>query len=158
MVRVDLNTKGSTNFEKALNMNPVLKRLYDELYNQLWNESNIHEIEKEKIRLYLANINGCSTCMSLTYVNNIKLNDQITEAMMAKDFSGFSEFDLLLFSFVKKYRSNPREISDNDILSLKEYFNDRELIELMALINLFDGFHKMIVSLDLYDFCTLGGK
>jgi hypothetical protein len=29
-------------------------------------------------------------------------------------------------------------------------------MKLLALINLFEGYHKIIVSLDLYDFCSLG--
>ncbi|MDZ5473617.1 hypothetical protein SM124_18025 [Bacillus sp. 31A1R] len=155
MARIQLTTEGTTNFEKALNYNPILKKYYDELYEHLWNNTSICKEEKEKVRLYLANKNGCATCMSLSYIENSELNEKITHSMKMGDFTLFSKKEQLLFAFIDKYKHSPREVNSLDIEALNQYYDEKELVELLAIINLFDGFQKIIVSLDLYDFCSL---
>jgi alkylhydroperoxidase family enzyme len=154
MPRIQLTENGTSNFEKALNHVPLLKKLYDDLYELLWEEEELNKEAKEKIRLYLANVNGCATCMSLSYVNRSDWNELMMRAFQAGDFSAFTHFDQVLFAFIEKYRINPRSVEERDISSLKTYFSDAGIVKLMAIIHLFDGFHKMIVSLDLYDVCS----
>jgi alkylhydroperoxidase family enzyme len=153
MPRITLPEREGTNLEKALSKVPTLKSLYDELYHFLWNDRLLSKEIKEKIRLYLAHINGCMTCMSLSYIENEELNVQIAEAIRNNDFSHFSPPEQKLFSFIEQYRISPRSITDQDVEELRHYFTDNQLIHILGLINLFDGFHKIIVSLDLYDFC-----
>lgn len=152
MARVLLANEEGTNFEKALNLIPHVKRLYDELYDTLWNSDIVEKETKEKIRLYLAGVNGCETCMSMSYVGDKTLNQKV---LREKELE---EKDRLLFRFIDVYRVRPRELTDADMDQLKKFYSDTQLLELLAVINLFDQFHKMIVSLDLYDFCSLQGK
>lgn len=152
MARVLLANEEGTNFEKALNLIPHVKRLYDELYDTLWNSDIVEKETKEKIRLYLAGVNGCETCMSMSYVGDKTLNQKV---LREKELE---EKDRLLFRFIDVYRVRPRELTDADMNQLKKFYSDTQLLELLAVINLFDQFHKMIVSLDLYDFCSLQGK
>jgi alkylhydroperoxidase family enzyme len=63
-----------------------------------------------------------------------------------------------MFSFITKYRWDPKGITDEETAWLGMHFTETQIIKLLALTNLFDGFHKMIVSLDLYDFCSIGGR
>jgi alkylhydroperoxidase family enzyme len=154
MPRITLPEREGTNLEKALSKAPTLKSLYDELYHFLWNDRLLSKEIKEKIRLYLAHINGCMTCMSLSYIENEELNTQIAEAIRNNDFSHFSMLEQKLFSFIEQYRLSPRSITDQDVEELRHHFTDDQLIHILGLINLFDGFHKIIVSLDLYDFCS----
>ncbi len=152
MARVLLANEEGTNFEKALNLIPHVKRLYDELYDMLWNSDIVEKETKEKIRLYLAGVNGCETCMSMSYVGDKTLNQKV---LREKELE---EKDRLLFRFIDVYRVRPRELTDAEMNQLKKFYSDTQLLELLAVINLFDQFHKMIVSLDLYDFCSLQGK
>ncbi|MED3914934.1 alkylhydroperoxidase family enzyme [Priestia megaterium] len=152
MARVLLANEEGTNFEKALNLIPHVKRLYDELYDTLWNSDIVEKETKEKIRLYLAGVNGCETCMSMSYVGDEMLNQKV---LREKELE---EKDRLLFRFIDVYRVRPRELTDADMNQLKKFYSDTQLLELLAVINLFDQFHKMIVSLDLYDFCSSQGK
>jgi exopolyphosphatase/pppGpp-phosphohydrolase len=157
MPRIKLDEKqGETNFQKALAYVPEVAALYDALYEQLWNEEEISLDVKEKVRLYLANKNGCATCMSLSYTGGMEHNEAIAYAVEHSDFSGFADWDRKLFIFLETYRSNPRLLKDSDLEWLKIYYEEKEIMKLLAFINLFDGYHKMIVSLDLYDFCSLG--
>ncbi|MED4794358.1 hypothetical protein P9683_05125 [Priestia megaterium] len=152
MARVLLANEEGTNFEKALNLIPHVKRLYDELYDTLWNSDIVEKETKEKIRLYLAGVNGCETCMSMSCVGDETLNQKV---LREKELE---EKDRLLFRFIDVYRVRPRELTDANMNQLKKFYSDTQLLELLAVINLFDQFHKMIVSLDLYDFCSLQGK
>ncbi|WP_374988378.1 hypothetical protein Q5794_20045 [Priestia megaterium] len=152
MARVLLANEEGTNFEKALNLILHVKRLYYELYDTLWNSDIVEKETKEKIRLYLAGVNGCETCMSMSYVGDETLNQKV---LREKELE---EKDRLLFRFIDVYRVRPRELTDADMNQLKKFYSDTQLLELLAVINLFDQFHKMIVSLDLYDFCSLQGK
>jgi len=152
MARVLLANEEGTNFEKALNLIPHVKRLYDELYDTLWNSDIVEKETKEKIRLYLAGVNGCETCMSMSYVGDKTLNQKV---LREKELE---EKDRLLFRFIDVYRVSPRDLTDADMNQLKKFYSDTQLLELLAVINLFDQFHKLIVSLDLYDFCSLQGK
>lgn len=156
MPRILLETSGNTNLEKALNYVPTIKKLYDDAYVFLWNEPLIEAELKEKIRLYLANINGCATCMSLSYVSESKWNEPIKQAVQNKDFSNFSKFDQKLFHLIDLYRQNPREVTEEEIKWLQNFYTNEGIMTLLAFINMFDNYHKMIVSLDLYDFCKLG--
>lgn len=152
MARVLLINEEGTNFEKALNLIPHVKRLYDELYDKLWNSDIVKRETKEKIRLYLAGVNGCETCMSMSYVGDKTLNQKVLRE------EEIEEKDRLLFRFIDVYRVSPRDLTDADMNQLKKFYSDTQLLELLAVINLFDQFHKLIVSLDLYDFCSLQGK
>ena len=152
MARVLLANEEGTNFEKALNLIPQVKRLYDELYDTLWNSDIVEKETKEKIRLYLAGVNGCETCMSMSYVGDKTLNQKV---LREKELE---EKDRLLFRFIDVYRVRPRDLTDADMDQLKKFYSDTQLLELLAVINLFDQFHKLIVSLDLYDFCSLQRK
>jgi alkylhydroperoxidase family enzyme len=157
MPRIKLNeNQGETNFQKALAYVPEVAALYNALYERLWNEEGITMGVKEKVRLYLANKNGCATCMSLSYTGEMEQNEAIAYAVEHNDFSGFADWDRKLFVFLDTYRSNPRLLKDSDLEWLKNTYDEKEIMKLLALINLFDGYHKMIVSLDLYDFCSLG--
>jgi alkylhydroperoxidase family enzyme len=156
MPRIALPEREGTNLEKALSKTPTLKSLYDELYHFLWNDGLLSKEIKEKIRVYLAHINGCMTCMSLSYIGNEGLNIQIAKAIRNNDFSHFSSPEQKLFSFIEQYRVSPRSITDQNVEELRHHFTDDQLIHILGLINLFDGFHKIIVSLDLYDFCSRG--
>ncbi|TYR81294.1 hypothetical protein FZC66_05385 [Priestia megaterium] len=150
MARVLLGDEQGTNFEKALSYIPHVKKLYDELYETLWNSQQLDQITKEKIRVYLASVNGCETCLSMSYVSGGEVNQMILEKK-----STLSSKDVQLFSFIKAYREAPRTLTDEDFVEMKKTYTDVQLMELLAVINLFDGFHKMIVSLDLYDFCRM---
>lgn len=152
MARVLLANEEGTNFEKALNLIPHVKRLYDELYDKLWNSDIVKRETKEKIRLYLAGVNGCETCLSMSYVGDKTLNQKVLRE------EEIEEKDRLLFRFIDVYRVSPRDLTDADMNQLKKFYSDTQLLELLAVINLFDQFHKLIVSLDLYDFCSLQGK
>ena len=152
MARVLLANEEGTNFEKALKLIPHVKSLYYELYDTLWNSDIVEKETKEKIRLYLAGVNGCETCMSMSYVSDETLNQKV---LREKELE---EKDRLLFRFIDVYRVRPRELTDADMNQLKKFYSDIQLLELLAVINLFDQFHKMIVSLDLYDFCSLQRK
>ncbi|NHM33523.1 hypothetical protein [Neobacillus terrae] len=158
MPRIFLPEKEMSNFDTALSLVPEIKDLYDRLYHFLWEEVDLPKDVKEKVRLLLANINGCQTCMSLSYTGDPVWNGPIKRAVNSSDYSGFMEFDRKLFSFITKYRWDPKEITDEETAWLGMHFTETQIIKLLALINLFDGFHKMIVSLDLYDFCSIGGS
>ncbi|MED3930207.1 hypothetical protein ABEY43_05015 [Priestia megaterium] len=90
--------------------------------------------------------------MSMSYVGDETLNQKV---LREKELE---EKDRLLFRFIDVYRVRPRELTDADMNQLKKFYSDTQLLELLAVINLFDQFHKMIFSLDLYDFCSLQGK
>lgn len=158
MPRIKLTNQQGSNFERALLHVPKLKELYDSMYDLLWDEDEIEKEIKEKVRLLLANMNGCQTCMSLSYTGEGLLNEPIQKAVSNQDFSAFAPFDQQLFIFIEKFSRNPKEISEDDIDWLKQFFNEQQVMKLLSFIHLFDGFHKIIVSLDLYDFCSIGGS
>ncbi|MBM7703041.1 hypothetical protein [Metabacillus iocasae] len=146
MAHIQLPKVEGSNFEKALSLIPEVKSLYDQLYEVLWNSHITTKELKERIRLYLANVNGCQTCISLSYVSEFQINQEvITEEKWSKE-------EQVLFSFIDRYRVTPKEASVHE---LKLFYRDEQITEILALINLFDSFHKIIVSLDLYDFCSL---
>ncbi|MCM3004272.1 hypothetical protein [Priestia koreensis] len=155
MPRIQLPAAEGTNFENALSLVPNVKKMYDQLYEDLWSSMLLTKETKEKVRVYLANVNGCATCMSLSYVDDYTLNEQIQSAIQSGDFTSLSAFDQSLFSFIHTYRTAPRKVTDQEIESLTGTWSNEQIMELLAVINLFDGFHKIIVSLDLYDFCSL---
>lgn len=155
MPRIKLEINTESKLDAALSYVPEVKVLYDQMYDFLWKEEELPKELKEKIRLYLANVNGCDTCLSLSYVGDAGLNEELTERFSNKSFEGFEKD---LFALIDRYRGNPREVSDQDVAWLSGYFSEAQIIKLMALIHLFDGFHKLIVSLDLYDFCSLKGR
>ncbi|WP_110112128.1 hypothetical protein [Bacillus sp. CGMCC 1.16541] len=146
MAHIALPQGKGSNFERALSLIPNVKSLYDQLYETLWNSPVTSKELKEKIRLYLASINGCQTCMSLSYVSGFSLNKEVI------DETKWSKEDEMLYAFIDRYRVTPREAN---VEQLTVVYRDEQLLEVLALIHLFDGFHKMIVSLDLYDFCSL---
>ena len=158
MPRIFLPEKGMSNFDTALSLVPEIKDLYDRLYRFLWEEVDLPKEVKEKVRLLLANINGCQTCMSLSYTGDSAWNELIKDAVNRGNYSGLSAFDQKMFSFITKYRWDPKGITDEETAWLGMHFTETQIIKLLALINLFDGFHKIIVSLDLYDFCSIGGR
>ncbi|MBD1372517.1 hypothetical protein IC620_09140 [Hazenella sp. IB182357] len=151
MPRIHLtNQVGESQLEKALSYIPDSKAHINALHHQIWNSSIVSQTLKEQIRLFLAHQNGCVRCMSLSYVHLDTTHQELIQQFEQGDYSS-----LPLGDFIVQYRDNPQLITAKGIEQLRARYSDEQMMEICAWINLIDGLHKMIVSLDLYDFCQV---
>ncbi|WP_212935439.1 carboxymuconolactone decarboxylase family protein [Bacillus hominis] len=118
MERITLSNIGDTKFQKLLGHNPDILNSWSTLENTLYSTGTLSAELKEQVRRTLAFGNECSYCMAKGKPDDIQKIEEISVAV----------------TFAHAFVYDQKAIDDNMFHILKQYWTEKEIVELCAYI------------------------
>lgn len=142
----EFTTKGELvpEWVKVMAHSPNILKEFHELFKVVMAEGALDSNLKWRVAHAVSEINRCEFCVDVT--------KQMLESMGAEEGGyGFenasSKKDKLLFEIAVQATTHSAEVSEELFNSLKEEFNEEELIELISVIGLFNYINRYNNSL-----------
>lgn len=105
----------------------------------------------ELVRMAVAQINQCSTCLSGQYAAAVEagVTPELVNALPYAEHSDrFEPREQVAIAFAKKMAGNHWEVNDDDFAKLYEHFDEKEVVELIMNIVQFIGIGRMFAVID----------
>lgn len=118
MERITLSNIGDTKFQKLLGYNPDILNSWSTLENTLYSTGTLSAELKEQVRRTLAFGNECSYCRAKGKPDDIQKIEEISVAV----------------TFALAFVHDQKAIDDNMFYILKQYWTEKEIVELCAYI------------------------
>ncbi|QWU44231.1 carboxymuconolactone decarboxylase family protein [Bacillus sp. NP247] len=118
MERITLSNVGDTKFQKLLGHNPSILNSWSTLENTLYSTGKLSAELKEQVRRTLAFGNKCPYCMAKGKPDDIQKIEEISVAV----------------TFAHAFVHDQKAIDDNMFHALKQYWTEKEIVELCAYI------------------------
>ncbi len=118
MERITLSNIGDTKFQKLLGHNPDILNSWSTLENTLYSTGTLSTELKEQVRRTLAFGNECPYCMAKGKPDDIQKIEEISVAV----------------TFAHAFVHDQKAIDDNMFHVLKQYWTEKEIVELCAYI------------------------
>ncbi|MEC5241011.1 carboxymuconolactone decarboxylase family protein [Bacillus mycoides] len=118
MERITLSNVGDTKFQKLLGHNPDILNSWSTLENTLYSTGALSVELKEQVRRTLAFGNECPYCMAMGKPDDIQKIEEISVAV----------------TFAHAFVHDQKAIDDNMFHILKQYWTEKEIVELCAYI------------------------
>jgi alkylhydroperoxidase family enzyme len=106
---------------------------------------------KELVRLRIAILNGCVTCQSARLAPETVPEEQAT-GIWAEDFAANPEYspaERAAVEFAERMAVDHHGIGDADVATLREHFDDDQILELMMMAGQYIGFGRTLAILQL---------
>ena len=105
---------------------------------------------KESIALAVSSVNGCGFCVAIHRRNLAAKNFSETEIGKIERAESTDKKTDFILKFCVTATKTPAKISDADFAKLREFgFSDEEILEILTTMEMYTGYNKIIVSLDL---------
>lgn len=104
---------------------------------------------KELVRLRIATLNGCQTCLAARLARDTIPEEQ---ARAVDDYEGSSDYsapEKAAVRFAERLAVQHHEIDDRDIAALREHFDQAQILELMMMAGQYIGFGRVLAALQL---------
>lgn len=118
MERISLSNIGDTKFQKLLGHNPDLLHAWSMVENKLYSKGTLSAELKEQVRRTLAYGNECPYCMAKGRPDDIQKVEEISVAV----------------TFAYTFVHDKQAIDDTMFRVLKQYWTEKEIVELCAYI------------------------
>jgi alkylhydroperoxidase family enzyme len=143
---------------RAFDAHPALLEQYLGFYYPWHTSAEAAEAEatlparlKELVRLRIATLNGCQTCMAARLASDTVPEEQAV-GTWADDFSvndDYTDAERTAMAFAERMAVDHHGIGDADLLALREHFDDAQVLELMMMAGQYIGFGRMLAILQL---------
>ena len=104
---------------------------------------------KELMRLRIATLNGCQTCKAARLSAETIPEPQATGIDDYASSAHYEPAEKAAVRFAEMLATRHFEIDDEEILALREHFDDAEILELMMMAGQYIGFGRMLAVLQL---------
>lgn len=118
MERISLSNVGDTKFQKLLGHNSVILHSWSKLEDTLYNKGTLSAELKEQVRRTLAYGNECPYCMAKGRPDDVQKAEEIGVAV----------------TFAHTFVHNRKAIDDTMFHVLKQYWTEKEIVELCAYV------------------------
>ncbi|MEN4759933.1 carboxymuconolactone decarboxylase family protein [Chryseobacterium sp. C39-AII1] len=128
MTRISLSKNGNTPFEKIIGHNTEILTKWCDLEETLWQNSSLNKNLLEQIRRAMAFEAGCEYCM------------------VKSGRPDFNESEIKIsvaISFAELFCKDHHSILDGHFSLLKEYFSEKEILELCTFISFVNASQKL---------------
>lgn len=141
---------------------PLSFSLFSNKISQLERKMKIKREMALLIRHYVAQINTCSFCMDIGIALAIKDNKESEKFYHLDEFmtsSLYSEADKAALLFAGELTTE-KKISDATFARARQYFSDRELIEIAWLVSTEHYYNLMNIAFDIHsdNLCQVGKR
>jgi alkylhydroperoxidase family enzyme len=106
---------------------------------------------KELVRLRIATLNGCQTCMAARLAPDAIPEEQAVGTWDA-DFAvndDYTAAERAAMAFAERMAVDHHGIADADVAALREHFDDAQVLELLMMAGQYIGFGRMLAILHL---------
>lgn len=106
---------------------------------------------KELVRLRIATLNGCQTCMAARLASDTIPENQAV-GTWAEDFTenpAYTDAERAAMEFAERMAVDHHNITDDDMLALREHFDDAQILELMMMAGQYIGFGRALAIMQL---------
>lgn len=136
---------------RALAHRPDILRPFASFYWQLQTEGRLSRKMVELIRLSVAQINQCKSCLGGRYQD--AYDQGLTEAMVealpeAESSELFTEAEKAAIAYAQKMATNHFDIGDTDFARLYRHFSEEEVVEICMDVAQFIGVGRMFAVID----------
>lgn len=135
---------------RAFALHPHILQVNWNRTKNILGKGNIPIEIKEAIATRVSKVNGCNFCLRIHKENLIKLGfNSVTVESIANGESSDQRLDLVL-KFVSTATKDPHNLNDSDFNALeKSGFTERDILEILTVMEMYTGYNKIIVALDL---------
>lgn len=130
---IKLSDQGDTIFERLLGYVPEISNKWAQLENAFFQSKTFTPEFLEQVRRALAFTNGCQYCMAKAGKPELPNSQKLEQALL----------------FAQRFALNHQEIDKNYIESMKQYFSEGELVELIAFCSFISAAQRFGASLGL---------
>ena len=117
---------------------------------RILNEGNLPKTLKESIALAVSNANGCHFCVNI-HKNNL-LNQDFTEEETEKirHAKSMDKKTGFILKLMVKATKRPHKVRNEDFEKLRQFgYNDEDILEMLTVMEMYTGYNKIIVALNL---------
>jgi uncharacterized peroxidase-related enzyme len=135
---------------RALALQPHILQVVWNKMSRISSEGKLPYQLKESIAIAVSNLNGCKYCVKF-HTKTLK-NEGFSDEEIGRIMKGESEDEKIDFvlKFCLKATKNPEEVTDEDLKALRDFgYGDEEILEILAVMEMYTGLNKMLVILDL---------
>lgn len=142
---------GDTTALRALAHRPDILMSFMGFYGPLQMEGLLNRKLVELVRLSIAQINQCSACLAGRYQD--AFDDGLTEGLIeqlpfAEQSDAFTDREKAAIAFAQTMASDHWSVNDDDFARLYEYFNEKEVVELVMDVAQFIGIGRAFAVMD----------
>ncbi|MCK8816696.1 peroxidase-related enzyme [Natroniella sulfidigena] len=139
------------NVFKALAHKPDILRASWNKVTSVMNKGALSVELKKMVALRVSVINQAEYCIAKHYqgLESLGYSTEVLDQIKASDYSNLDELESRVLSFVDQATNNYQELTDDDFNQLG--LDEEELLEVVAVIDLFSGFNRLteILAIDL---------
>ncbi len=118
------------------------------LFKSLMDDAPTDKILKWKIALVVSDLNKCEYCVSVSKMQLKALG--LTDDDLDKLDAVSDEKELLAIEYAKAVNDEAYKIDDELILKMKENFSDQQLVEITAVVGLFNFINRFNDALRVF--------
>lgn len=104
---------------------------------------------KELVRLRIATLNGCQTCLAARLAPDTIPEEQAQAVDDYENSSDYSEPEKTAVRFAERLAVEHHDIGDDEIAALREHFDQAQILELMMMAGQYIGFGRVLAALQL---------
>ncbi len=117
---------------------------------RILSEGNLPHSLKESIALAVSSENRCHFCVNIHRNNLLKQGLSEEEVKQIINATSKNEKIDFVLKFCVKATKNPDKISDFDFEVLRKFeYSDEDILEMLTTMEMYTGYNKIIVALDL---------
>lgn len=148
---LESQSTGDMSTMRILAYRPDIMEPFLEFYMSLQQKGMLDIKLVELVRMAVAQVNQCSTCLSGQYEAAVDagVTQELVNALpYAETDDRFTPAEQVSIGFAKKMARNHWEVNDEDFARLYEHFSKHEIVELIMDIVQFIGIGKMFAVID----------
>lgn len=152
---------GDSTALRALAHRPDILKPFAQFYWALQTEGHLSRKMVELIRLAVAQINQCKSCLGGRYQD--AYDQGLTESMVnalpqAETSELFSDAERAAIAYAQRMASNHFDVGDEDFARLYRHFSEEEVVEICMDVAQFIGVGRMFAVIDATNTaCTIAG-
>ena len=157
MARIQLPEGDQLEVVRALGLRPHVAKAVGAYDSAAWASTldwRLHEL----VRMRIAQINGCTVCLSWRTPQAIEAG--VTEELLdhvdrAATYDGFTPAERVAIEYAERFCTDSKDIEDDLIARLQEHFDSGEIVELTFVIGKYLANGRFMQVLGLDQACVL---
>lgn len=148
---LEASSTGDMSTLRVLAHRPDIMRGFLGFYMPLQSEGLLGRKLVELVRMAVAQVNQCSTCLSGQYADAVEagVTPELVGALpYAEDSDRFTPAERAAVVFARKMATNHWEVNDDDFASLYVHFDEKQVVELLMDVAQFIGIGRMFAVVD----------
>lgn len=148
---LEAQSTGDMSTMRILAHRPDIMKSFLSFYMTLQQEGMLELKLVELVRMAIAQVNQCSTCLSGQYEAAVQAGvtqDLVNALPYAEQSDSFERREQVAIGFAKKMARNHWDVNDDDFAALYQEFNEKEIVELVMDVVQFIGIGRMFAVID----------